>query len=109
MIRTVRGQKVILDRNLAELYGVETKMLNRAVKRNVHRFPLDFAFQLTAEEDSALRCHFGTSKGRGGRRYLPHVFTEHGAIMAANVLQSRQAIEMSIFVAESLIRTCGNC
>lgn len=104
MIRTVRGQKVILDRDLAALYGVETKMLNRAVKRNRHRFPLDFAFQLTADEDAALRCQFGTSKGRGGHRYLPHVFTEHGAIMAANVLQSRQAIDMSIFVVRAFIK-----
>ena len=104
MIRTIRGQKVILDHDLAALYGVETKMLNRAVKRNKHRFPLDFAFQLTAGEDSALRCQFGTSKSRGGRRYPPHVFTEHGAIMAASVLQSKQAIEMSIFVVRVFVK-----
>lgn len=91
VILTVRGQKVILDSDLAALYGVQTKMLNRAVKRNKHRFPFDFAFRLTAEEEKVLRCQIGPSKGRGGRRYLPNVFTEHGAIMAANVLNSQRA------------------
>ncbi len=104
MILTVRGQKVILDSDLAALYGVETKMLNRALKRNIHRFPPDFAFRLTAEEDRALKCQIGTSKGRGGRRNLPIAFTEHGAIMAASVLNSRQAVEMSVFVVRAFVR-----
>ena len=104
MILTIRGQKVILDSNLALLNGVETSALNRAVKRNQHRFPPDFAFRLTAEKDKILRCQFGISKGRGGRRYPPNAFTEHGAIMAANVLNSRQAVEMSVFVVWAFIK-----
>ena len=104
MILTVRGQKVILDSDLAALYGVETKMLNRALKRNSKRFPPDFVFRLTAEENRALRCQIGTSKGRGGRRNLPSAFTEHGAIMAASVLNSRQAVEMSVFVVRAFVR-----
>lgn len=104
MIFTVRGQKVILDSYLAALYGVETKTLNRALKRNINRFPPDFAFRLTAEEDRALRCQIGTSKGRGGRRNLPMGFTEHGAIMAASVLNSRQAVEMNVFVVRAFVR-----
>ena len=96
-ILTIRGQKVMLDADLAELYGVETGALNRAVKRNSERFPEDFMFQLAASEFEALRCQNGISNlrsqigisnspaGRGGRRYLPYVFTEHGAIMAAVV------------------------
>jgi len=104
MILTVRGQKVILDQDLAALYGVETGALNRAVKRNRHRFPTDFCFRLTSKEDRALRCQSGASKGRGGRRYLPHAFTEHGAIMAANVLNSKQAIEMSVFIVRAFIK-----
>lgn len=104
VIVTVRGQKVILDRDLAALYGVQTKMLNRAMKRNQDRFPPDFVFQITAEEGTALRCQTGTSKSRGGQRYLPHVFTEHGAIMAATVLNSRQAVQMSVFVVRAFIK-----
>ena len=78
-ILLVRGQKVMLDRDLATLYGVETGALNRAVKRNIQRFPEDFMFQLTREEAERLRCQTGISKlGRGGRRYLPYVFTEQG-------------------------------
>jgi hypothetical protein len=74
-IYLIRAEKVMLDRDLASLYEVETKVLNRAVKRNLQRFPLDFMFQLTSEEADILRCQFGTSnKGRGGRRYLPYVF-----------------------------------
>jgi hypothetical protein len=104
-ILLIRGQKVILDRDLAELYSVETKVLNRAVKRNLERFPEDFIFQLTYQEVRALRCQIGTSKlGRGGRRYLPYVFTEHGAIMAANVLNSKRAIEASVFVVRAFVR-----
>ena len=111
-IMLVRGQKVILDSDLAELYEVETKALNRAVKRNADRFPEDFTFQLTAEEAGNLRCQFGTSNltsqnvisSHGGRRHLPHAFTEHGAIMAATVLNSRRAVQMSVFVVRAFIQ-----
>ena len=105
LILLIRGQKVMLDSALAELYGVETKVLNRAVKRNRERFPTDFMFRLTGQEVAALRCQFGTSNiGRGGRRYLPYVFTEHGAIMAANVLNTRRAIEASVYVVRAFVR-----
>jgi len=105
VIRTVRGHKVLLDADLAFIYGIATKFLNRAVKRNTGRFPEDFVFQLTAEESITLRCQNGTSKhGRGGRRYLPYVFTEYGAIMAANVLNSRRAIQLSVFVVRAFIK-----
>ncbi len=95
----------MLDADLARLYGVETKRLNRAVKRNQEKFPTDFVFQLTAREVAALRCQLGTSNGgRGGRRYLPFAFTKHGALMAANILNSPQASEMSVFVVRSFVR-----
>ena len=101
----VRGQKVLLDADLATLYGVEVKALNQAVKRNEERFPPDFVFQLTAEENKALRSQTVTSKSsRGGRRYAPYAFTEHGAIMAASVLSSPRAVEMSIFVVRAFLR-----
>jgi len=88
-ILTLRGQKVMLDGDLAELYGVPTKRLNEQVRRNLGRFPPDFMFQLSAEEASALRSQIATSKpGRGGRRYLPYAFTEHGAIMLAKAIRS---------------------
>ena len=104
-ILLIRGQKVMLDSDLAELYGVEAKGLNRAVKRNQERFPEDFMFQLTYQEVRTLRCQFGTSNiGRGGRRYLPYAFTEHGAIMAANVLNSQRAIEASVYVVRAFVR-----
>ena len=102
-ILAVRGEKVILDSELAALYGVSTKRLNEQVKRNRDRFPPDFMFQLTDEEAAALRSQFATSKGRGGRRYNPYVFTEHGAIMAANVLSSERAIQVSIHVVRTFI------
>jgi hypothetical protein len=156
LILTVRGQKVILDSDLAALYGVTTSRLNEQVKRNAERFPVDFAFQLTPEEsanlrsqfaisssgpirpqsaaapeeDPVLRSQFATSKARptrpqsvtapsgeerlrsqfvisnsrGGRRYLPYAFTEHGAIMAANVLNSPQAVRMSVFVVRAFVK-----
>lgn len=104
IIRTLRGQKVILDTDLAALYGVETGALNRAVKRNARRFPSDFVFRLTAEEDEALRCQIGITKGKGGRRYVPNAFTEHGAVMAANVLNSIQAVDMSVFVVRAFVK-----
>jgi hypothetical protein len=104
-ILTLRGRKVILDSDLAAIYGVETKALNRAVKRNAKRFPPDFIFQLTSGEVESLRCQFGTSnEGRGGRRFRPYAFTENGAVMAANVLNSAQAVLMSVFVVRAFIR-----
>jgi hypothetical protein len=96
-IYLIRGEKVMLDRDLALLYEVETKVLNRAVKRNLQRFPSDFMFQLTAEEAGILRCQIGTSNvGRGGRRYLPYVFTEQGVAMLSSVLNSERAILVNI-------------
>jgi phage regulator Rha-like protein len=104
-ILIVRRQRVILDSDLAELYGVTVKRLNQQVNRNQERFPADFMFQLTSTEDKALRLQIATSKkGRGGRRYLPYAFTEHGAIMAANVLNSPRAVEMSVFVVRAFVR-----
>ena len=106
-IREIRGQRVLIDSELAALYGVPTKALNQAVKRNAARFPSDFVFRLSAEEYAALRSQIVTSKlptGRGGRRQLPHVFTEHGAIQAANVLNSRRAVEMSIYVVRAFVQ-----
>ena len=88
----IRGEKVMLDCDLAEIYGVETKRLNEQVGRNLHRFPSDFMFRLTPKEAESLRSQIATSNaGRGGRRYLPHAFTEHGALMLANVLNSERA------------------
>ena len=101
----VRGQKVLLDSDLAALYDVEVRTLNQAVKRNEMRFPVDFVFQLTAEENEALRSQTVISKtSRGGRRYAPYAFTEHGAIMAASVLNSPRAVEMSIYVVRAFVR-----
>lgn len=99
-----RGEKVMLDSDLAEIYGVETKALNRAVKRNRSRFPAEFMFQLTQAEAANLRCQTGTSSSYGGRRYLPHVFTEHGALMLANVLHSQRAIKTSVQVVRAFVR-----
>ena len=97
-IYLISGEKVMLDHDLALLYGVETKVLNRAVKRNLQRFPLDFMFQLTPDEAENLRCQIGTSSLRhGGRRYFPYVFTEQGVAMLSSVLNS----ERSILVAGS--------
>jgi hypothetical protein len=106
LIHEIRGQKVVLDSDLAMLYGVETKALNRAIKRNPERFPSDFMFQLTAEEFDSLRCQSGTLKtGRGQhRKYLPYVFTEHGAFMAASVLNSPRAVEVSVFVVRAFVK-----
>jgi phage regulator Rha-like protein len=101
----LRHQRVILDSDLAELYGVTVKRLNQQVNRNQGRFPADFTFRLSAKEDQALRLQIATSKkGRGGRRYPPYAFTEHGAIMAATVLNSKRAIEMSVFVVRAFAR-----
>src|SRR5258706_12791412 len=101
----IRGQKVVLDDDLAELYGVSVKRFNEQVKRNAHRFPEDFVFRLTPAESRVLRSQFATSKaGRGGWRYLPFAFTEHGAIMAASVLNSPPAVQMSVFVVRAFVR-----
>jgi hypothetical protein len=115
IILTVRGERVILDHDLARLYGVTTKALNQAVQRNPERFPSDFVFRLNYQEVTGLRSQSVTSNVtadrsrsvtglRGGRRYLPHAFTEHGALMAANVLRSPRAVEMSVFVVRAFIR-----
>lgn len=106
-ILVLRGHRVLLDVELAALYGVTTKRLNEQVKRNVERFPEDFMFQLTAQEAAGLRSQIATSKSttsRGGRRYLPYAFTEHGAIQAANVLNSPRAVEMSIYVVRAFVQ-----
>lgn len=101
----IRGQKILLDDDLAALYGVKVKRLNEQVKRNAHRFPDDFVFRLTPAEGKALRSQFATSKPRrGGRRYTPFAFTEHGAIMAASVLNSPRAVQMSVFVVRAFVR-----
>jgi hypothetical protein len=104
MIRTIRGRKVILDSDLARIYGVPTKALNRAVKRNLERFPDDFIFQLTWKELENLKYQFGTSSFHGGKRKLPYAFTENGAIMAANVLNSPEAVRMSVFVVRAFVK-----
>jgi len=104
LIRNIRGYRVILDSDLAAVYGVSTKRLNEAVKRNAHRFPSDFAFVLAPQENADLRSQSATSIKHGGRRYLPKVFTEHGAIMAATVLNSSRAVQMSIFVVRAFVK-----
>ena len=105
LIVTVRGKRVILDRDLAALYGVPTFRFNEAVKRNRNRFPEDFMFQLTGDEAACLTSQIAMSKSRrGGRRTLPYAFTEHGTVMAANILRSPKAIQMSVFVARAFIR-----
>ncbi|HEY7743319.1 MAG TPA: ORF6N domain-containing protein [Burkholderiales bacterium] len=109
-ILLVRGRKVMLDADLAQLYGVSTKRFNEQVRRNNKSFPPDFMFQLTFQEVTNLRSQFATSRFSGswqrwgGRRYLPNAFTEHGALMAATVLKSPAAIEVSIFVVRAFVR-----
>jgi len=115
-ILTIRGRRVILDADLARIYGVPTKRLNEQVKRNAKKFPSDFVFRLTNQEVKHLRSQIVILKGTGNRsqiatgsqkhrdpRFLPYVFTEHGAIMAANVLNSQRAIQMSVFVVRAFI------
>ena len=121
LIVAIRGHRVVLDADLARLYGVDTKRFNEAFKRNRDRFPADFAFQLTAEEFAELRSQIATSSSHppdslednrsqfatgshGGRRYLPWAFTEHGALMAANILRSERAVQMSVFVVRAFVR-----
>jgi len=105
LIYEIRGQRVMLDSDLAKIYGVETKSLNRAVKRNTDRFPNDFVFQISSHEWENLKCQIGTSSlEHGGRRRPPYAFTEHGAIMAANVLNSPRAVQMSVFVVRAFLK-----
>ena len=103
LIFVLRNQRVILDADLARLYGVTTKAFNQAVKRNADRFPEDFAFQPTEAELKILRSQIVTGS-HGGRRYRPWAFTEHGAVMAANILHSEQAVQMSVFVVRAFVR-----
>lgn len=116
MIHTIRGVRIMLDRDLAKIYGVPTFRFNEAIKRNRHRFPPDFMFQLTREEFNSLKSQIAMSKrqnssqiaisktGRGGRRTLPYAFTEHGALQAANVLRSSRAVQMSVFVIRAFVK-----
>jgi hypothetical protein len=99
----IQGQKVMLDFDLAELYEVETKNLNLAVKRNLKRFPLDFMFQLNETEWKSLRLQIETSKGRGGTRYLPYAFTEQGVAMLSGILNSEKAIEVNIAIMRAFV------
>ena len=103
-ILLVRGHKVMLDAHLAELYEIETKMLTRAVRRNLERFPADFMFQLTAEESLDLRCQFGTSSSWGGRRYRPYAFTEQGVAMLSSVLRSPRAVQVNIAIMRAFVK-----
>ena len=108
-IYLIRGQRVMRDSDLAELYQVPTKVLNQAVRRNYSRFPPDFMFHLTEEEGDSLRSQFVTSNtGRGGRRYLPYVFTELGVAMLSSVLNSERAVQMNIVIMARLCG-CANC
>jgi hypothetical protein len=116
MIRTVRGTRVILDSDLAKIYGVPTFRFNEAIKRNRHRFPPDFMFQLTREEFNSLKSQIAMSKRRNssqiamssgkhrGAAYRPYAFTEHGALQAANVLRSSRAVQMSVFVIRAFVK-----
>jgi len=103
-IRLIRGEKVILDADLAALYGVETRVLVQAVKRNLERFPPDFMFQLTGEEFTVLRSQTVTSRGWGGRRYPPYAFTEQGVAMLSSVLRSPRAIGVNIEIMRAFVR-----
>jgi hypothetical protein len=104
-IHVVRGQRVMLDADLAVLYGVTTKRLNEQVKRNLARFPEDFMLRLTANEAANLKSQFATSSGVwGGRRKLPRAFTEHGAVMLASILNSPTAVEVSVQIVRAFVR-----
>ncbi len=100
----LRGQKVLLDADLAGLYGVETGALTRAVRRNIERFPDDFMFQLTKEEFTDLKSHFGISSQWGGRRYRPYAFTEQGVAMLSSVLRSERAVSVNIEIMRAFVR-----
>src|SRR5436190_636355 len=106
LIHAVRDVRVILDGDLAQLYGVSTKRLNEQLRRNLDRFPYDFAFQLTEQEWASLRSQIATLKTGSGahRKYLPYAFTEHGALMAANVLNSRRAVAMSVYLIRAFVK-----
>jgi hypothetical protein len=104
VIRLLRGEKVILDADLAELYGVETRVLVQAVKRNPERFPEDFLFQLTPEEFTVLRSQYVTSRGWGGRRYPPYAFTEQGVAMLSGVLRSPRAVRVNIEIMRAFVK-----
>ena len=99
----IKGQKVMLDFDLAELYETETKYLKRAVRANIRRFPSDFMFELTKEEWESLRCNFSTSNSRGGTRYMPFAFTEQGVSMLSSVLNSDKAIDMNIAIMRAFV------
>lgn len=104
-IYLIRGHKVMIDRDLAELYGVETRVLVQSVKRNIRRFPEDFTFQVTEQEAEILRSQIVISKkGSGGRRYLPYVFTEQGIAMLSSILKSEQAIQVNIAIMRAFVR-----
>lgn len=101
----IRDRNVMIDRDLAQLYGVSTKVLNQAVKRNMERFPDDFMFQLSKEEETLLRSQIVTSKkGKGGRRYLPYAFSEQGVAMLSSVLKSKRAIDVNIAIMRAFVR-----
>lgn len=107
LILEVRGQRVLLDEHLAELYGVETKRLNEQVTRNRDRFPTDFMFRLSPDEWAGLRSHLATSNeadGRGGRRHLPRVFTEQGVAMLSSVLRSQRAVQVNIAIMRAFVQ-----
>jgi len=103
-ILLIRGHKVMLDSDLARLYGVSTKVLNQAVKRNKARFPSDFMLKLSAVEAAVLRSQFVTSKGRGGRQYRPYAFTEQGVAMLSSVIHSERAIQVNIMIMRAFVR-----
>ena len=103
-IRHLRGEKVLFDSDLAQLYGVTTGNLNKAVNRNRHRFPSDFMFQLTAEEAKRLIFQFGISKSRGGRRHMPYAFTEQDVAMLSSVLNSERAVKVNIAIMRAFVR-----
>jgi len=104
LVHAVRHEKVLIDTDLAQLYGVETGALNRAVKRNASRFPDDFMFQLTAPEWDDLRCQIGISSAHGGRRALPYVFTEQGVAMLSSVLNSPRAVQVNIAIMRTFVQ-----
>lgn len=103
-ILLTRGHKVMLDTDLAELYEIETKLLTRAIRRNIERFPADFMFQLTAEESRNLRCQIGASSSWGGRRYRPYAFTEQGVAMLSSVLRSPRAVQVNIAIMRAFVK-----
>ena len=103
-IMLIRGRKVMMDRDLAKLYGVETRVLIQGVKRNIERFPSDFMFQLNQNEFDSLRSQIVISKGKGGLRYFPYVFTEQGVAMLSSVLRSKRAIEVNIEIMRVFVK-----